>query len=78
MFEVLPTYQTFFLGAVSGNNSFFLGAVSRVWCETIVTCYIKKGSNNSFAPSPRYIREEQVSDRDLYREHREVTHGQRF
>jgi len=24
----------------------------RVWCKTIVTCYIKQGGYNSFAPSP--------------------------
>jgi len=29
--------------------------VSRAWCKTIVTPYIKWGSYNSFAPSPRYV-----------------------
>jgi len=57
------------------NNFFY--ALSRVWCETILNCYIRRGSYNSFAPSPRYIREKQESDQDLYREHRGVTHGQR-
>ena len=28
---------------------------SRAWCKTIVTPYIKWGSNNSFAPSPRIV-----------------------
>jgi len=28
--------------------------ISRAWCKTIVTSYIKWGSYNSFAPSPRY------------------------
>jgi len=31
-----------------------LATVSRAWCKTIVTPYIKGGSYNSFAPSPRY------------------------
>jgi len=30
------------------------GHISRAWCKTIVTSYIKWGSYNSFAPSPRY------------------------
>jgi len=28
---------------------------SRAWCKTIVTSYIKWGSYNSFAPSPRIV-----------------------
>jgi len=29
--------------------------ISRAWCKTIVTSYIKWGSYNSFAPSPRFV-----------------------
>jgi len=29
-------------------------SISRAWCKTIVTPYIKWGSYNSFAPSPRF------------------------
>jgi len=34
---------------------FYVGSISRARCKTIVTPYIKRGSYNSFAPSPRYL-----------------------
>jgi len=37
---------------VKRNN--LLNSISRAWCKTIVTPYIKWGSYNNFAPSPRY------------------------
>jgi len=38
------------MGQMWGNTF-----ISRAWCKPIVTSYIKWGSYNSFAPSPRYI-----------------------
>jgi len=32
-----------------------LNSISRAWCKTIVTLYIKWGSYNSFVPSPRFV-----------------------
>ena len=42
-----------------GQKSFFcdmgtLKRMAKIWCKTIVTCDIKYGGYNSFAPSPQY------------------------
>ena len=35
------------------HSHYYTEDITRAWCKTIVTSYIKSGSYNSFAPSPR-------------------------
>ena len=47
------------IGKIRGECSVYYGLALdcpniEVWCKTIVPCYIKSGSYNSFAPIPRY------------------------